>query len=35
MGALPEIRDLADPLVKGGDYFGPEDFKNGNGPDGI
>ena len=27
MGALPEIRASVDPLVKGGDYFGPDGFQ--------
>ncbi|MCH9657314.1 SDR family NAD(P)-dependent oxidoreductase [archaeon] len=27
MGALPEIRAAVDPLVKGGDYFGPGGFQ--------
>jgi len=27
MGALPEVRASVDPLVKGGDYFGPGGFQ--------
>ena len=31
MGALPEIRASVDPLVKGGDYFGPGGFQEWSG----